>query len=120
MNLVDKLEAQAMRSDLPSLRAGDTVRVHVKVKEGEKERLQVFEGVVIALKHGGPRATLTVRKNSFGHGVERIFPLHGKVIDRIEVVKSAEVRRAKLYYMRERRGKAARLREKRIVSTTDS
>ncbi len=113
MNLMEKVEAASMRSDLPPLRAGDTVRVHVKVKEGEKERVQVFEGVVIALKHSGPRATLTVRKISFGHAVERIFPLNGPVIDQIEVTKSAQVRRAKLYYMRERKGKAARLREKK-------
>lgn len=113
MNVIEKLDAREMRSDLPELRTGDTVRVHVKVKEGDKERIQVFEGMIIALKHGGPSATMTVRKMSFGHGVERIFPLHARSIDKIEVVRSHHVRRAKLYFMRERKGKAARLREER-------
>lgn len=113
MNVIEKLDARELRDDLPQLRAGDTVRVHVKVKEGDKERVQVFEGMIIALKHGGPSATITVRKTSFGHGVERIFPLHARSIEKIEVVRSHHVRRAKLYYMRERKGKAARLREKR-------
>ena len=113
MNVIEKLDAQELRDDLPELRAGDTVRVHVKVKEGDKERVQVFEGMIIALKHGGPSATMTVRKTSFGHGVERIFPLHARSLEKIEVVRSHHVRRAKLYYMRGRKGKAARLREKR-------
>jgi large subunit ribosomal protein L19 len=113
MNVVDKLDARQLRSDLPELNAGDTIKVHVRVKEGDKERVQVFEGMVIALKGSGPRATMTVRKTSFGTGVERIFPLHAKSIDRIELLRSHHVRRAKLYFMRDRKGKAARLREKR-------
>ncbi len=113
MNVIDKLDARELKSDLPELRSGDTVKVHVRVKEGDKERVQVFEGTVIALKGSGARATMTVRKSSFGTGVERIFPLHARTIDKIEIVRSHHVRRAKLYYMRERKGKAARLREKR-------
>jgi large subunit ribosomal protein L19 len=113
MNVIDKLDARELKSDLPELRSGDTVKVHVRVKEGDKERVQVFEGTVIALKGSGARATMTVRKSSFGTGVERIFPLHARTIDKIEIVRSHHVRRAKLYYMREREGKAARLREKR-------
>ncbi len=113
MNIVEKLNARELRDDLPPLKAGDTVKVHVKVKEGDKERVQVFEGMIIALKHGGPSATMTVRKTSFGHGVERIFPLHARTVEKIELVRSHHVRRAKLYYMRKRKGKAARLREKR-------
>ncbi len=112
MNPVEKISRQQMRSDLPEFRPGDTVRVHVKIKEGDKERLQAFEGTVIARKNTGTGATVTVRKISFGQGVERIFPLHSKVIERIEVVRSGEVRRAKLYYLRGRRGKAARIRER--------
>ena len=113
MNTIDKLDAREMRDDLPELKAGDTVKVHVKVKEGEKERIQVFEGMVIALKGGGSSATMTVRKTSFGQGVERIFPLHAPTIEKVEILRSHHVRRAKLYFMRERKGKAARLREKR-------
>lgn len=97
----------------PTMRSGDTVRVHVKVREGEKERIQVFEGLVIAQHRGGARATFTVRKVSFGQGVERIFPLHSPIIDQIQVVRSARVRRAKLYFLRKLRGKAARMRERR-------
>jgi large subunit ribosomal protein L19 len=97
----------------PHLKAGDTVRVHVKVREGEKERIQVFEGIVIGLHRGGARASFTVRKVSFGQGVERIFPLHSPVIDRIDVVRTARVRRAKLYFLRELKGKAARMREQK-------
>jgi large subunit ribosomal protein L19 len=111
MNALDMVEKQQLRSDVPSFKPGDTVKVHVKIKEGDKERVQVFEGICIAQKHGGARTTFTVRKISFGHGVERIFPLHSKVIDKIEVVRSGRVRRAKLYYMRELRGKAARIKE---------
>src|SRR5262245_42653317 len=111
MNALDMVEKQQLRSDVPSFKPGDTVKVHVKIKEGDKERVQVFEGICIAQKHGGVRTTFTVRKISFGHGVERIFPLHSKVIDKIEVVRSGRVRRAKLYYMRELRGKAARIKE---------
>jgi large subunit ribosomal protein L19 len=95
----------------PSKKAGDTVRVHVKVREGDKERIQVFEGIVIGLRGAGLRASFTVRKVSFGQGVERIFPLHSPVIDKIETVRSARVRRAKLYYLRGLKGKAARMRE---------
>lgn len=111
MNLMDTAEKQQLRTDLPSFKPGDTVRVHVRIVEGDKERIQVFEGTCIALKHSGPRTTFTVRKISFGHGVERIFPLHSKVIETIEVVRAGRVRRAKLYYIRELRGKAARIKE---------
>ena len=111
MNLLDTVEKQQLRTDIPSFKPGDTVKVHVKIKEGDKERIQVFEGVCIGLKHGGVRATFTVRKISFGHGVERIFPMHSKVIDKVEVVRTGRVRRAKLYYIRELRGKAARIKE---------
>ncbi|MBI3665978.1 MAG: 50S ribosomal protein L19 [Acidobacteria bacterium] len=100
------------RADVPRMNPGDTVRVHVKIKEGDKERLQAFEGTLIARKNQGLGETITVRKISFGHGVERIFPVHSNVIDHIDVVRSGRVRRAKLYYLRERRGKAARLRER--------
>src|SRR5262249_18380963 len=97
--------------EVPSFAPGDTVRVHVKIKEGDKERIQAFEGIVIARKHGGLRETVTVRKTSFGIGVERIFPLHAAVVDHIDVIKRGRVRRAKLYYLRKLRGKAARIRE---------
>ncbi len=108
--IIDKLLAKAHRTDLPQFTPGDTVRVHVKIKEGDKERLQAFEGVVLS-RTRGPQASFTVRKMSFGQGVERIFPLHSKVIDRVDVVRSGKIRRAKLYYLRALRGKAARLRE---------
>jgi len=108
--IIEKLVAKARRTDLPNFAAGDTVRVQVKIKEGEKERLQAFEGVVIK-KSAGLQASFTVRKMSFGQGVERIFPINSKVIDKIEVLRSARVRRAKLYYLRGLRGKAARLKE---------
>jgi len=108
--IMDKVVAKLQRSDLPGFKPGDTIRVHVKIKEGDKERLQAFEGTVIS-RSSGPDASFTVRKISFGHGVERIFPLNSKVIDKIEVVRSAQVRRAKLFFLRERRGKSARLRE---------
>ncbi len=112
MNAIEAVERPQLR-ERPDMRPGDTVRVHVKVREGDKERIQVFEGLVIAQHRGGARATFTVRKVSFGQGVERIFPLHSPIIDRIEVVRSARVRRAKLYFLRKLRGKAARLRERR-------
>ena len=108
--LLDKLNAKLQRTDLPEFVPGDSVRVHVKIKEGDKERLQVFEGTVIA-KRKGPQPSFTVRKVSFGQGVERIFPANSKVIDKVEVVRSTEVRRSKLYYLRGLKGKAARLRE---------
>lgn len=110
--LVQKLEDKNKRTDLPKFRTGDTIRVHVRIKEGDKERLQAFEGLVIASKNSGMGSTVTVRKISFGQGVERIFPVNAPVIDRIEVVRSGKVRRAKLYYIRELRGKAARLKER--------
>lgn len=100
------------RTDLPEFRIGDTIKVHVKIKEGEKERLQVFEGVVLARKNTGLGETITVRKISFGQGVERIFPLNAPVIDHIDVVRTGKVRRSKLYYLRALRGKAARLKER--------
>jgi large subunit ribosomal protein L19 len=111
MNAIDMVEQQQLRSDIPAFKPGDTIKVHVKIKEGDKERIQVFEGICIAMKHGGVRATFTVRKISFGHGVERIFPLHSRVIEKVDVVRSGRVRRAKLYYIRELRGKAARIKE---------
>ena len=108
--IIDRMLAKTRRTDLPAFKPGDTVRVHVRIKEGDKERLQAFEGLVIA-KSKGAQPSFTVRKMSFGQGVERIFPLNSKVIDKIDVLRSAHVRRAKLYYLRGLRGKAARLRE---------
>lgn len=102
-----------LRSDLPAISPGDTVKVHVKVREGGKERIQIFEGVVLALKHGGIAETVTVRKMSHGVGVERTFPLHTPMVAKIEVVRRGRVRRAKLYYLRKKVGKAARIEEKR-------
>jgi large subunit ribosomal protein L19 len=130
MNPIDHVEAAQLKSKLPALRPGDTVRVHVRVKETqlkeeglragktkmketERERVQVFEGVLIGLRGSGPRATMTVRKVSFGEGVERIFPLHSKTVEQIEIVRHAHVRRAKLYFLRERKGRASRMRERR-------
>jgi len=112
MNTIETIEATQLR-ELPDLRPGVTVRVHVKIREGEKQRIQVFEGIVIGIRRGGPRGTFTVRKVSFGQGVERIFPLHSPSIDKIEIGRAARVRRAKLYFLRKLRGRAARLREKR-------
>lgn len=112
MNKLDNVEKQQLRENVPAFQAGDTVRVHVRIKEGNKERLQAFEGICIARKHGGIRETVTIRKISFGVGVERIFPLHATIIDHIDVVRRGRVRRAKLYYLRELRGKAARIKEK--------
>ena len=112
MNRLDNIENTQLRDNIPAFQAGDNIRVHVRIKEGNKERLQAFEGVVIARKHGGARETVTVRKISFGVGVERIFPLHGTVIDHIDVTRRGRVRRAKLYYLRDLRGKAARIKEK--------
>ena len=112
MTVIDTVE-QNQLLQRPAIKSGDTVRVHVKVREGEKERIQIFEGVVIGMHRGGAGATFTVRKISFGQGVERIFPLHSPVIDRINIVRSARVRRAKLYFLRALRGKAARIRERK-------
>jgi len=112
MKAIEGLEQQQL-VERPAMRSGDTVRVHVKVREGDKERIQVFEGVVIGMHRGGVRATFTVRKVSFGQGVERIFPLHSPRIDKIEIVRSAKVRRAKLYYLRGLKGKAARMKEQK-------
>jgi large subunit ribosomal protein L19 len=110
--VVQGVEDKQLRDDIPDFQPGDTIRVHVRIKEGDKERIQAFEGVVIARKHSGVRETITVRKTSFGVGVERIFPLHATVIDRIDVVRRGRVRRAKLYYLRKLRGKAARIKER--------
>jgi len=110
--LLSKFIQKNLRTDIPAFRPGDTIRVHVKIKEGDKERIQVFEGTVIARHNTGVGTTVTVRKVSFGHGVERIFPLHARVIDHIDVVRTGRVRRAKLYYLRGLKGKAARLRER--------
>jgi large subunit ribosomal protein L19 len=112
MNRLDTVESTQLKENIPGFQAGDTVKVHVRIKEGNKERLQVFEGVVIARKHGGARESITVRKVSFGVGVERIFPLHATVVDHSDVVRRGKVRRAKLYYLRDLRGKAARIKEK--------
>ena len=108
--IIEKLLAKTKRTDLPAFVPGDTVRVHVRIKEGDKERSQAFEGVVIS-RARGPQASFTVRKMSFGHGVERIFPVNSRVIDKVELLRSAKVRRAKLYYLRGLRGKAARLKD---------
>jgi large subunit ribosomal protein L19 len=112
MKAIEAIEATQL-TERPPIKAGDTVRVHVKVREGDKERVQVFEGIVIGLRRGGSRASFTVRKVSFGQGVERIFPLHSPIIQKVDVVRSARVRRAKLYFLRELKGKAARMRETR-------
>ena len=113
MQKTDIVESEYLRDDIPDFRPGDTVKIHVKVAEGGRERIQLFQGVVIARKGGGTRETFTVRKISFGIGVERTFPLHSPIISKIEVVSLGRVRRAKLYYLRERVGKAAKVREKR-------
>ena len=112
MNRLDFVEKTQLKENIPAFQPGDTLRVHVRIKEGNKERLQAFEGICIAIKHGGIRETVTVRKVSFGVGVERIFPLHATVIDHIDVIRRGKVRRAKLYYLRDLRGKAARIKER--------
>ena len=111
MNSLQAVQSTQLRTDLPKFRTGDTVRVHVKIKEGDKYRIQVFEGVVMVIKRNQASSTFTVRKVSFGYGIERIFPVHSPIIDKLEVVKSGKVRRARLYYLRSRRGKSARLKE---------
>jgi len=113
MNTLDVLDADSLRDDIPEFRAGDTVKVHVRVVEGNRSRIQVFQGVVIRRQGGGIRETFTVRKVSFGVGVERTFPVHTPVVEKIEVLTRGDVRRAKLYYLRELRGKAAKIKEKR-------
>lgn len=114
MNTIEMLEREQMRMDMPDFIAGDTVKVHVKIKEGEKERIQAFQGVVIGRREGRMGASFTVRKVSYGVGVERIFPMHSPSIDRVEIITRGRVRRGKLYYLRNLRGKAARIREKRL------
>ena len=113
MNTLDALDADSLRDDIPSFRPGDTVKVHVRVIEGNRSRIQVFQGVVIRRQGGGIRETFTVRKVSFGVGVERTFPVHTPVVEKIEVLTRGDVRRAKLYYLRELRGKAAKIKERR-------
>ena len=114
MGKLNQIQKESMRLDLPDFGPGDTVKVHVKIKEGEKERVQVFQGVVIGKRKGTVNATFTVRKVSYGVGVERIFPLHSPVISKIDVITHGRVRRAKIYYLRKLRGRAARLKERRI------
>lgn len=113
MNILEMLEKEQMRTDVPDFRPGDTVKVHARIKEGEKERIQVFQGVVIRKRKGNTRASFTVRKISYGIGVERIFPLHSPSIEKIEVMTRGKVRRGRLYYLRKLRGKASRIKEKR-------
>ena len=113
MNILDSVDAASLRHDIPKFRAGDELKIHVRVIEGNKSRLQVFQGVVIGRQGAGVRETFTIRKVSYGVGVERTFPVHTPVIEKIELVKKGEVRRAKLYYLRDLRGKAAKIREKR-------
>jgi ribosomal protein L19, bacterial type len=115
MDALTMLEKEQMRVDLPDFRTGDQIRVHVKIKEGDKERVQVFEGVVIRKRKGNTGATFTVRKVSYGVGVERIFPLHAPAIDRIDIVTRGKVRRSRLYYLRKLKGKAARIKERRTT-----
>jgi large subunit ribosomal protein L19 len=115
MNALSAVEKNELKSDIPSFLVGDTVKVHVKIKEGDKERIQIFEGVVIARRNGDLRSSFTVRKISFGQGVERIFPLHSPIIDKIEVSKRGKVRRAKLYYLRGLKGKAAKIKEVKTI-----
>jgi len=118
MNLVDQIEAKEMKKEATDVHIGDTVKVHMRIVEGEKERIQVIEGVVIKMRGSGARKTLTVRKISFGIGVERIFPFHSPRVEKIEIVKRAKIRQAKLYYLRELRGKAARLKELKPVRSS--
>jgi large subunit ribosomal protein L19 len=115
MEIIKNIEREQVRMDLPDFAPGDTVTVHVKIREGNKERLQAFQGVVISKKKGMANATFTVRKVSYGVGVERVFPMNSPIIDRVEVVTRGRVRRAKIYYLRKLRGKAARIREKRFT-----
>ena len=114
MNIIETIENEQMRVDIPDFRAGDTIKVHARIKEGEKERIQVFQGTVVRKRKGRTGATFTVRKISYGIGVERIFPLHSPTIDKIELVTRGKVRRGRIYYLRKLRGKAARVKEKRV------
>jgi large subunit ribosomal protein L19 len=114
MEIIKNIEREQLRMDLPDFTPGDTVTVHVKIREGNKERIQAFQGVVISKKKGTTNATFTVRKVSYGVGVERVFPMNSPIIDRVEVVTRGRVRRAKIYYLRKLRGKAARIKEKRF------
>lgn len=113
MDVIETIEKEQMRLDIPNFKAGDTIRVHARIKEGEKERIQIFQGVVLRKRKGRTGATFTVRKVSYGIGVERIFPLHSPNIDKVEIVSRGRVRRGRLYYLRKLRGKAARIKEKR-------
>ena len=115
MNVMEMLENEQMRFDIPDFKAGDTVKVHARIKEGDKERIQIFQGVVIRRRKGRIRATFTVRKVSYGVGVERIFPLHSPFIEKVEIVSRGKVRQGRIYYLRNLRGKAARIKEKRTV-----
>jgi large subunit ribosomal protein L19 len=112
MNLLDQLEKEHIRMDIPAFRSGDTVRVHVRIIEGARERIQVFEGVTIAINRKGSRTSFTVRKVSYGIGVERVFPMNSPMIDKVELVTQGRVRRAKIYYLRKLRGKAARIKDR--------
>ena len=112
MDALKLISESSMKADVPSFKIGDTVKVHVKIKEGEKYRIQVFEGTVIARKHGGINETFTVRRVAHGCGIERVFPVHSPIVDKVEVVRSGKVRRSKLYYLRDRVGKAAKVKEK--------
>jgi large subunit ribosomal protein L19 len=114
MNVLEMLEREQMRTDIPEFRPGDTIKVHARIKEGEKERIQVFKGIVIRKRKGNTGATFTVRKVSYGVGVEKIFPLHSPGVDKIEIVTKGQVRRSRLYYLRGLKGKAARIKEKRF------
>ena len=120
MNVLDAVDAASLRKDLPNFRPGDELKVHVRVIEGNKSRIQVFQGLVIARQGSGVRETFTIRKISYGVGVERIFPVHAPVIEKIELVRKGEVRRAKLYYLRDLRGKAAKIRERRGADDLDA
>jgi large subunit ribosomal protein L19 len=113
MNAIERIEQGQLRMDVPRLRAGDKVKIHYRIREGDKVRIQIYEGVMIGQKRGGLRASITVRKMSFGIGVERVFPIHSPLIEKIELVSHSRVRRSKLYYLRALRGKAARLKELR-------
>ena len=112
MNALEAISNSSIKSEVPSFEIGDTVKVHVKIKEGDKSRIQVFEGTVIAKKHGGISETFTVRRVAHGCGIERVFPLHSPVVEKVEVIRNGKVRRAKLYYLRDRVGKAARVKSK--------